>query len=116
MTLVWRASGTPSGGGVRLSPLSHGTMPAAFMKARSGACTWLTSAKPKKAAARGRRALASRTRAGFYCQLLAPDIVEAILSGRTHQALMLERLERQLPMPPPRWRVDQGWASCISEA
>ena len=29
--------------------------------------------------------------------LLAPDIVEAILVGRTDQALMLERLERPLP-------------------
>ena len=30
--------------------------------------------------------------------LLAPDIVEAILAGRADQALMLERLERPLPM------------------
>jgi len=29
--------------------------------------------------------------------LLAPDIVDAILAGRTDQALMLERLERPLP-------------------
>jgi hypothetical protein len=29
--------------------------------------------------------------------LLAPDIVEAILAGRTDPALMLERLERPLP-------------------
>jgi hypothetical protein len=29
--------------------------------------------------------------------LLAPDIVEAILAGRTDQALMLEQLERPLP-------------------
>jgi hypothetical protein len=29
--------------------------------------------------------------------LLAPDIVEAILVGRTDQALMLEKLERPLP-------------------
>jgi hypothetical protein len=29
--------------------------------------------------------------------LLAPDIVEAILEGRTKPALMLERLERPLP-------------------
>jgi hypothetical protein len=29
--------------------------------------------------------------------LLAPDIVEAIIAGRTNQALMLERLERPLP-------------------
>ena len=29
--------------------------------------------------------------------LLAPHIVDAILAGRTDQALMLERLERPLP-------------------
>jgi hypothetical protein len=29
--------------------------------------------------------------------LLGPDIIEAILAGRTDQALMLERLERSLP-------------------
>jgi hypothetical protein len=29
--------------------------------------------------------------------LLGPDIIEAILEGRTAQALMLERLERPLP-------------------
>jgi ParB-like chromosome segregation protein Spo0J len=29
--------------------------------------------------------------------LLAPDIVEAILAGRTDQALLLENLERPLP-------------------
>ena len=29
--------------------------------------------------------------------LLAPDIIEAILAGRTDQALMLERLEQPLP-------------------
>jgi hypothetical protein len=29
--------------------------------------------------------------------LLAPDIVEAILAGRTDQVLMLEQLERPLP-------------------
>jgi hypothetical protein len=29
--------------------------------------------------------------------LLAPDIVEAILAGRTDQGMMLERLERPLP-------------------
>ena len=29
--------------------------------------------------------------------LLAPDIVEAILAGRTDQSLMLERLGRPLP-------------------
>jgi hypothetical protein len=36
--------------------------------------------------------------AGFLrLALLAPDIVEAILEGRTQQALVLERLERPLP-------------------
>jgi hypothetical protein len=30
--------------------------------------------------------------------LLAPDIIEAILAGRTDQWLMLERLERPPPM------------------
>jgi hypothetical protein len=30
--------------------------------------------------------------------LLAPDLVEAILGGQAHDALMLERLERPLPM------------------
>jgi hypothetical protein len=30
--------------------------------------------------------------------LLAPTIVEAILAGRTDQVLMLEHLERPLPM------------------
>jgi hypothetical protein len=30
--------------------------------------------------------------------LLAPDIVEAILAGRTDQAMMLEKLERPLPV------------------
>jgi hypothetical protein len=29
--------------------------------------------------------------------LLSPDIVDAILAGRTDQAFMLERLERPLP-------------------
>jgi hypothetical protein len=29
--------------------------------------------------------------------LLAPDIVEAIVAGKTDQSLMLERLERPLP-------------------
>jgi hypothetical protein len=30
--------------------------------------------------------------------LLAPDIIEMILGGRSEQALMLEQLERPLPM------------------
>jgi hypothetical protein len=29
--------------------------------------------------------------------LLVPDIIEAIVAGRTNQALILERLERPLP-------------------
>jgi hypothetical protein len=37
--------------------------------------------------------------------LLAPDIVEAILAGRTDQALMLERLERPLPAS---WEEQRG--------
>jgi hypothetical protein len=37
--------------------------------------------------------------------LLAPDVVEAILEGRTEPALMLERLERPLPAS---WE-DQRW-------
>jgi hypothetical protein len=32
--------------------------------------------------------------------LLAPDLVEAVLAGRSDQALMLERLERP---PPASW-------------
>jgi hypothetical protein len=37
--------------------------------------------------------------------LLAPGIVEAILTGRTDQALMLERLERPLPA---NWEEQRG--------
>jgi hypothetical protein len=37
--------------------------------------------------------------------LLAPDIVEAILAGKTDQALMLEKLERPLS---PSWE-EQRW-------
>jgi hypothetical protein len=33
----------------------------------------------------------------LHLALLAPDIVEAVLAGRSDQALMLERLERPLP-------------------
>jgi hypothetical protein len=41
--------------------------------------------------------------------LLAPDIVEAILAGRTDQALMLERLERPLPASwVEQWRILLG--------
>jgi hypothetical protein len=38
--------------------------------------------------------------------LLAPDIVEAILAGRTDQALMLEKLERPLPTD---WEEQRRW-------
>jgi hypothetical protein len=37
--------------------------------------------------------------------LLAPDIVETILSGQTDQSLMLERLERPLPAS---WEEQRG--------
>jgi hypothetical protein len=37
--------------------------------------------------------------------LLAPDLVEAILAGRTDQAFMLEQLER--PMPAS-WEEQRG--------
>ena len=37
--------------------------------------------------------------------LLAPDIVEEILAGRTDQALMLEQLERPLPAG---WEEQRG--------
>ena len=43
---------------------------------------------------RGSRSYVSRI---LRLALLAPDIVEAILAGRTDQALMLEQLERPLP-------------------
>jgi hypothetical protein len=39
--------------------------------------------------------------------LLAPDIIEAILAGKTDQALMLEELQRPLPVC---W-VEQRWCS-----
>ena len=37
--------------------------------------------------------------------LLAPDIVEAILTGSTDQGLMLEQLERPLPAS---WEEQRG--------
>ena len=38
--------------------------------------------------------------------LLAPDIVEAILAGRTDQGMMLEKLERPLPASwEEQWRL-----------
>jgi hypothetical protein len=39
--------------------------------------------------------------------LLAPDIIDAILAGKTDQALMLERLERPLPAS---WEEQRGFA------
>jgi hypothetical protein len=41
--------------------------------------------------------------------LLAPDMVEAILAGRTDQALMLEQLERPLPASWAEQRNRLGW-------
>jgi hypothetical protein len=42
--------------------------------------------------------------------LLAPHIVEAILAGKTNQALMLEQLERPLPAS---WQEQQwAWDGC----
>ena len=38
--------------------------------------------------------------------LLAPDIVEAILAGRTDQDIMLEQLERPLPTD---WEEQRRW-------
>jgi hypothetical protein len=41
--------------------------------------------------------------------LLAPDITEAILAGRTNQALMLEKLERPLPSSWAEQRGQLHW-------
>ena len=41
--------------------------------------------------------------------LLAPDIVEAILLGRTDQGLILEQLERPLPASWEEQRQHLGW-------
>jgi hypothetical protein len=41
--------------------------------------------------------------------LLAPDIVESILVGRTDQVLMLENLERPLPASWAEQREHLGW-------
>jgi hypothetical protein len=41
--------------------------------------------------------------------LLAPDIIEAILAGRTDQCMMLEQLERPLPTS---W-VEQRGQLCL---
>jgi hypothetical protein len=40
--------------------------------------------------------------------LLAPDIIEAILAGRTDQRMMLEQLERPLPA---RWEEQRRRSS-----
>jgi hypothetical protein len=40
--------------------------------------------------------------------LLAPDTIEAVLAGRSAQALMLERLERPLPA---RWEEQRRLVS-----
>ena len=37
--------------------------------------------------------------------LLAPDIVDALLAGRTDQGVMLEQLERRLPAS---WEAQRG--------
>jgi hypothetical protein len=41
--------------------------------------------------------------------LLAPDIIEAILAGRADQSLILERLERPLPVSWEQQRGHLGW-------
>jgi hypothetical protein len=41
--------------------------------------------------------------------LLAPDIIEAILTGRTDQGVMLEQLERPLPAGWKEQRDHLGW-------
>jgi hypothetical protein len=61
--------------------------------------------------------------------LLAPDIVDAILAGRTDQALMLERLERPLSRSDFLWTSPDGvslrrghsgrapdWSPCVASA
>jgi ParB-like chromosome segregation protein Spo0J len=45
--------------------------------------------------------------------LLAPDIIEAILGGRTDQSLMLERLERPLPAG---WEEQRRWARGLNSS
>jgi hypothetical protein len=42
--------------------------------------------------------------------LLAPDIIETVLEGRPDQVLMLEELQRPLPMS---WE-GSVWRSCVS--
>jgi hypothetical protein len=41
--------------------------------------------------------------------LLAPDIVDVILAGRTDQGVMLEQLERPLPARWEEQRDHLGW-------
>jgi hypothetical protein len=41
--------------------------------------------------------------------LLAPDIIEAILVGRTDQGMMLDQLERPLPASWQEQRCHLGW-------
>jgi hypothetical protein len=41
--------------------------------------------------------------------LLAPDIIEAIVTGRADRTLMLERLERPLPASWEEQRDHLGW-------
>jgi hypothetical protein len=41
--------------------------------------------------------------------LLAPDIIEIVLQGRSHQALMLEQLEQPLPENWAEQRDHLGW-------
>ena len=45
--------------------------------------------------------------------LLAPDIIEAILAGRTDQSMMLQQLERPLPAnwDEQRTRILEPWMS-----
>jgi hypothetical protein len=45
--------------------------------------------------------------------LLAPDILDAILAGRTDQGVMLEKLERQLPVS---WQQQRQGAPCFPAA
>jgi hypothetical protein len=46
--------------------------------------------------------------------LLAPDVVEAILAGTTNQSIVLERLERPLPM---RWEEQRAlWKAQLGAA
>lgn len=61
-------------------------------------CVYLVdlSELKKSRCARSERIGKSYASRNLRLALLAPDIVEAILTGRTDQVLMLEKLERQL--------------------